>query len=84
VGKARNLPQSGAPERCFTWVGSGLPNCLPILFLPACHEKTDKTEGQKDKKTDRQLKQKDRRTEGEKDKKTDRWTDRQFIISFYD
>jgi hypothetical protein len=24
VGKARNLPYSGAPERCFTWVGSCL------------------------------------------------------------
>ncbi len=24
VGKARSLPLSGAPERCFTWVGSWL------------------------------------------------------------
>jgi hypothetical protein len=24
VGKATGLPESGAPETCFTWVGSGL------------------------------------------------------------
>jgi hypothetical protein len=24
VGKARSLPQNGAPERCFTQIGSGL------------------------------------------------------------
>jgi hypothetical protein len=26
VGKATGLPESGAPERCFAWVGSGLTN----------------------------------------------------------
>jgi hypothetical protein len=25
VGKARNVPQSGAHEQCFTWVGMALP-----------------------------------------------------------
>jgi len=28
VVKARSLPKSGAPERCFIWAGSGL-TCLP-------------------------------------------------------
>jgi len=23
VGEARSLPYRGAPERCFTWIGSG-------------------------------------------------------------
>ncbi len=36
VGKARSLPKSGAPERCFTQVEFGIinrPNKLECLFL---------------------------------------------------
>jgi hypothetical protein len=31
VGEARNLPKSGAPERCFTEVGSGLASVAYII-----------------------------------------------------
>jgi hypothetical protein len=30
VDKARSLPYSGAPERCFTWVGLGMARGLLI------------------------------------------------------
>jgi len=29
VDEARSLPLSGAPERCFTWVGFGYASALP-------------------------------------------------------
>jgi hypothetical protein len=36
VGEARNLPQSGAPERCFTRVGSGLTQTMLEMLTNWC------------------------------------------------
>ncbi len=40
VGKARGLPQSGTPERCFTWVGSGLTRKNKDYVREACEGQT--------------------------------------------